>query len=85
MYNFLNECLGIFSCENYLLFRDVKIKYFDEKNFKICAIGYGEEMDLTKHTQGTEVKAITYSAMKIEQNHSDDPQKQTELLVVVDI
>ena len=80
LYNFLKECLEIFSCENYLIFKDVEIINFDEKNFKIKAIGYGEEMDLNKHDQGTEVKAITYSAMQIKQT-----EDKTELLVVVDI
>ena len=80
LFHFLDECLVTFSCEEYLLFRDIEITEFDEKNFKIKAIGYGECMDLNKHPQGTEVKAITYSAMQIKQ--TDD---RTDCWVVVDI
>ncbi|KAH8045625.1 hypothetical protein JL722_14113 [Aureococcus anophagefferens] len=40
----------------------------------------GEKFDLAKHPQGTEVKAITYSAMQIHEN--DD---KAELFVIVDI
>jgi SHS2 domain-containing protein len=41
---------------------------------------YGEEFDKAKHPQGTEIKAITYSAMKIIEN----PYK-VEIYVIVDI
>ena len=37
----------------------------NEDNIEIEAIGFGETFDLQKHPQGTEVKAITYSAMQI--------------------
>ena len=65
---------------NYLIFGDVEITEIDLKNFKIKAIGFGEEFDLKKHPKGTEVKAITYSAMKIVQK-----QDRVDCYVVVDI
>ena len=80
LFHFLDELLVTFSCEEYLLFRDIEILEFDEKEFKIKAMGYGECMDLSKHPQGTEVKAITYSAMQIKQT-----DQRTDCWVVVDI
>ena len=49
----------------YVLLQRIKITEFDQVNFKIKASGYGETFDLSKHPQGTEVKAITYSNMQI--------------------
>lgn len=54
----------------------------DKENFKIKAIAIGEEFTLGKHPQGTEVKAITYSAMQIfDRPDSDRP----EVFVIIDI
>lgn len=50
---------------------------------KIILTSYGEEWDLAKHTQGTEVKSITYSAMKI--THPSDTNGITNIWVIVDI
>merc|ERR1712228_937091 len=80
LFHFLDELLVAFSIEEYLLFKDIQITEFDSNNFIIKAIGFGEHMDLSKHPQGTEVKAITYSAMQIKQN-----DKKSECWVVVDI
>ena len=43
---------------------------------------YGERWDEEKHPQGTEVKAITYSAMKI---YPPSPTRKAEIFVIVDI
>ena len=40
----------------------------------------GEKFDLEKHPQGTEVKAITYSAMQIHEK-----EDRCDLYVIVDI
>lgn len=40
----------------------------------------GDIFDLTKHSSGTEVKAITYSAMQI--HEKDD---RVDLFVIIDI
>ena len=47
---------------------------------EIEAIGFGETFDLQKHPQGTEVKAITYSAMQINENPNF-----AEVFVIIDI
>jgi SHS2 domain-containing protein len=41
---------------------------------------FGESYDLSKHPQGTEIKAITYSNMQIFED-----KVKTELFVIVDI
>ena len=80
LFHFLDELLVAFSCEEYLLFKDVEITELDLDQWSITAVGYGECMDLNKHPQGTEVKAITYSAMQIKST-----KRKCECLVVVDI
>ena len=53
---------------------------FDVTNRKARCKLKGEEFDLKKHGgYGTEVKAITYSAMRIEE------KEQTNIWVIVDI
>ncbi|KAK8385177.1 hypothetical protein O3P69_012166 [Scylla paramamosain] len=47
---------------------------------KVCARLYGEEFQLAKHPQGTEVKAITYASMQVY-----DELDQHEVFVIVDI
>merc|ERR1712154_151829 len=80
LFHFLDELLVAFSIEEYLLFKDIEIIELHTKKFTIKAIGFGENMDLKKHPQGTEVKAITYSAMQIKQT-----DQRTDCWVVVDI
>ena len=65
LYNFLDECLFVFSADSFLCACMVNITEFDEQNFSIKAVLGGETFDLSKHPQGTEVKAITYSNMQI--------------------
>ena len=52
----------------------------NEDNYEIEAMGFGETFDLQKHPQGTEVKAITYSAMQINENPNF-----AEVFVIIDI
>ncbi|XP_065644802.1 protein archease-like [Hydra vulgaris] len=65
LYKFLDECLFTFSVEPFLCAFDVNITEFDEEKFVIKAVLKGETFDLSKHPQGTEVKAITFSNMQI--------------------
>ncbi|KYM93615.1 Protein archease-like protein, partial [Cyphomyrmex costatus] len=82
LYHFLDELLFMFSAEPYIVAKKVKITEFDRGGFKIKATAYGEEFTIGKHTQGAEVKAITYSAMQI----NDRPQvERPEIFVIVDI
>ncbi|ETO26833.1 protein archease [Reticulomyxa filosa] len=80
LFNFLNEFLGLHFEEDYFIFKDVEIILFDPKGFSLKAIGYGEKFDRDKHGTGTEVKAITYSAMQIKEEKT-----KCEVWVVVDI
>lgn len=81
-YRFLDEVLFLFNAEPYLLSKRVRILEFNtsENQFSIRAECYGEPFNLEKHCQGTEIKAITYSAMKIH----DEPDKH-EVYFIVDI
>ncbi|KAE8624602.1 hypothetical protein XENTR_v10005999 [Xenopus tropicalis] len=79
LFNFLDEWLYKFSADQYFVPREVKVLNIDRMNFKIRSIGWGEEFSLTKHPQGTEVKAITYSAMQIHE------EEKAEVFVIIDI
>ncbi|KAF5284606.1 hypothetical protein FQA39_LY16964 [Lamprigera yunnana] len=67
LFHFLDELLFLFSCEPYLICSKLVITEFlmEGEDFTIRCKCYGEEFTLGKHPQGTEVKAITYSAMQI--------------------
>jgi SHS2 domain-containing protein len=87
LFRWLDECLFLSACDPYFMAREIEIVHFDPELFQIRAILYGEEYYLYKHEQGTEVKAITYSAMQILE-HTDeemDETKRCEIFVVVDI
>lgn len=80
LFNFLDECLFIFSVEPFLCACQVKITDFNEEEFSIKATLRGEQFNLDKHPQGTEVKAITYSNLQI--HHKPDDM---EIYIIVDI
>lgn len=81
LYRFLDAVLFLFNAEPYLLSKRVRILAFERgKVFRIRAECYGETFSLDKHSQGTEIKAITYSAMKI---HDED--NRHEVYFIVDI
>ncbi|XP_055545057.1 protein archease-like [Wyeomyia smithii] len=82
LFRFLDELLFLFSAEPFLICKKLEITKFDTENFYIECRCYGEEFDLSKHPQGTEVKAITYSAMKIYQNIEPN---RSEVFVIIDI
>jgi len=63
--------------------RRVKITTFDRNSWKITAKGYGEKFQpRVKHPQGTEIKAITYSAMQVVEA---DDSGRAQIWVIVDI
>merc|ERR1712129_356983 len=64
LYHLLDEFLFIFGTEMHIS-RCIEILDFDEAALRIRARGYGERMDLNKHEQGTEIKAITMHMMRI--------------------
>lgn len=79
LYKLMDEFLYLFCTENFVV-REVKIIEFDRKNLSIRAQGMGETFKLSKHPQGTEVKAITYSAMQIHERI-----ECVDVFVVIDI
>ena len=82
LYRFLDELLFLFSAEPYLICKKLVITEFNLETFYIKCSCYGEPFDLSKHPQGTEVKAITYSAMQIVQNKE---QGRVDVFVIIDI
>lgn len=82
LFMFLDELLFLFSAEPFLICKALEITNFDTENFSIKCRCYGEPFSLDKHPQGTEVKAITYSAMQIIQNTE---LNKVDLFVIIDI
>ncbi|XP_054368977.1 protein archease isoform X3 [Mirounga angustirostris] len=79
LFHFLDEWLYKFSADEFFIPREVKVLQIDQRNFKLRSIGWGEEFSLSKHPQGTEVKAITYSAMQVYN------EEKPEVFVIIDI
>lgn len=80
LYHYLDEWLFAFCAEPFFIPRVIKIVSFDRENFKIQARGWGETFDLSKHPQGADVKAITYSNMQIH-----DDAATHDVYVIIDI
>lgn len=82
LFRFLDELLYLFSAEPYIICKKVVITEMDLDNYKIKCDCYGESFDLKKHPQGTEVKAITYSAMQIIEKPDNN---RVDIFVIIDI
>ena len=67
LFTFLDELLFFFSTEDYFICKRIEFRQLDSDGFQVVV--YGEPMSLRKHTQGTEIKAITYHGMTV--NHTD--------------
>uniref|UniRef100_A0A8C7FW90 Protein archease n=1 Tax=Oncorhynchus kisutch TaxID=8019 RepID=A0A8C7FW90_ONCKI len=72
LFHFLDDWLFKFSAD---LFFIPRVRAFNV----FIPVRWGEEFNLVKHPQGTEVKAITYSAMQI---HDID---KPEIFAIIDI
>ena len=85
LYKFLDEMLYGFCADEFCV-RDCHISTFDTQRFRIRATSRGETFDLAKHTQGTEIKAITYSNMQVHDvgSHSTEG-RDAHVYVIVDI
>jgi len=83
----LDECLFLSACDPYFICRAIEIIEFSPSQFKLRAVLYGEEYDEHFHQQGTEIKAITYSAMRIIEHEDEemDETRRCEIYVIVDI
>lgn len=79
VYHWLDELLFEFSSD-FFVPKSIKITKFDRENWKIEAEAEGELFDRQRHVSGTEIKAITYSAMQINEKEGD-----AEIFVIVDI
>eukprot|EP01034_Spumella_vulgaris_P028565 gene28565-35447_t len=64
LYNYMDELLSEFSINGFCTVR-CEITEFDTEKFRIRATLHGELFDQTKHSSGTEIKAITYSNMQL--------------------
>lgn len=80
LFHFLDELLFLFSAEPFLVCSKLEISKFDLVDFEIDCLCYGEPFQLGKHPQGTEVKAITYSAMQVIQKPD-----RNDVYVIIDI
>jgi SHS2 domain-containing protein len=81
LFDFLSEFLYIFDVEE-LVFSDIWVVYINrtQLGYEMKAIMKGEKFNKEKHEIGTEVKAITYSFMEI-----NETLEGTNLKVVFDI
>ena len=81
IYSYLDEWLFNFHDTGFIP-KQVEISELQRSNttWRIVSSGKGEVMDINRHPQGTEVKAITYSGMKVEEN-----EDRCDIYVVVDI
>lgn len=79
VYSFMDEWLFVFHDTGFVI-KELEIASIDRDTFSIVSHGKGEKIDLRKHTQGTEVKAITYSNMKI-----SETEDRCDIWVIVDI
>ncbi|XP_053948659.1 protein archease-like [Anastrepha ludens] len=82
LYHFLDELLFLFSIEPYIICRKLEITKLNLEDFEIECRCYGESFEIGKHPQGTEVKAITYSAMQVIQKPEEN---HFEVFVIIDI
>lgn len=80
LYAMMNECLYSFHTEQFVG-KEVIVKYLDTKKWKLGAIVRGGLFDPSHHSQGTEVKAITYSNMQV----IDKGKDGFETYVILDI
>lgn len=83
LYNFLEEVLYIFSCDPYMAVKTVTIKSITSDTnsvYKLVATCQGEEYVRSKHCSKTEIKAVTFSNMRIISNRD-----KVEIYVIFDI
>ncbi|KAK9828899.1 hypothetical protein WJX72_002658 [[Myrmecia] bisecta] len=79
VYAFLDELLFTF-CTELFVCSSLTVTSLDRENWKVTAQGRGHTFDRMHHASGTEIKAITYSAMQVREEPGD-----AEIFVIVDI
>ncbi|MBQ03788.1 archease [Candidatus Bathyarchaeota archaeon] len=65
LFNFLDELLYLQEID-LIVFSGFDLE-IDQERFTLKAVCHGESFDLTRHTQGIAIKAVTFHMMKIEQ------------------
>jgi SHS2 domain-containing protein len=80
LYSFMDELLFQFNGDYFVCKRVQIVSFERDTAWAIVAKGYGEVYDKSKHTPGTEVKAVTYSAMQIHET-----PERSDVFVIVDI
>lgn len=79
IYSFLDEWLFNFHDTDFVA-NTITLEEINLDKWRVVSSGRGEVMDISRHPQGTEVKAITYSGMRI-----DEKEGRVDIYVVVDI
>lgn len=81
LFDFLTEFLYFFDVDG-LIFNDITINKIQkgQDKYKLNALIKGEKFNKSKHKIGTEVKAITYSFMEIEEK-----KEKVTIKIVFDI
>ena len=79
IYSFLDEWLFNFHDTDFVA-NTITIDELNIDEWRAVSSGKGEIMDISRHPQGTEVKAITYSGMRV-----DEKEGRADIYVVVDI
>ena len=79
LYHWLDELLFGFATELFAP-RRLRLTRYDRAGGALEAEGVGERFDRARHSAGTEVKAITYSAMQVNEAAGD-----AEVFVIIDI
>lgn len=78
-FGFLQEWLYIFH-ESGFVAKEVQLLSINRESFEACSSARGEIVDWKRHTQGTEVKAVTYSNLQI-----NEEEGRCDIWVIVDI
>jgi SHS2 domain-containing protein len=79
VYSFLDEWLYNFHDTGFVA-NSILIEEINLDKWTVISSGNGEIFDVSRHPQGTEVKAITYSGMRV-----DVKEGLVDIYVVVDI
>jgi SHS2 domain-containing protein len=79
VFAFLDEWLFNFHDSGFIP-KEISVTEYDGEMFKVVSCGDGEVLDLSRHPRGMEVKAITYSAMRVVESDG-----RFDVYVVVDI
>lgn len=80
VFAFLQEWLYIFHVSGFVA-REVTVEPIGRENFTMCtSSAKGEIVDWKRHTQGTEVKAVTYSSLQVKED-----EDRCDIWVIVDI